>query len=118
MVAWSNQRRALVREVTKNPMVTLTELQSATVDMREPARRTTIATALHQSGFYGRVARRKPLLSKRHITAHLPFAKRHLKDSQTMRNKILWSDETKMELWPECQVSHLEETLHHPYGEA
>jgi uncharacterized protein (DUF2342 family) len=33
-----------------------------------------------------------------HMTAHLEFAKRHLKESQTMRNKILWSDETKIEL--------------------
>ena len=32
------------------------------------------------------------------MTAHLEFAKIHLKDSQTMRNKILWSDETKIEL--------------------
>uniref|UniRef100_A0AAZ3Q7Q8 Transposase n=1 Tax=Oncorhynchus tshawytscha TaxID=74940 RepID=A0AAZ3Q7Q8_ONCTS len=32
------------------------------------------------------------------MTAHLEFAKRHLKESQTMRNKILWSDETKIEL--------------------
>ena len=40
------------------------------------------------------VARRKPLLGKRHMTSRLEFAKRHLKDSQTMRNKILWSDET------------------------
>jgi hypothetical protein len=30
------------------------------------------------------------------MTAHLEFAKRHLKDSQT---KILWSDETKIELF-------------------
>jgi hypothetical protein len=29
-------------------------------------------------------------------TDRLAIAKRHLKDSQTMRNKILWSDETKM----------------------
>ena len=36
---------------------------------------------------------------KRHMTAHLGFAKRHLKDSQTMINKILWSDKTKMELF-------------------
>jgi hypothetical protein len=33
------------------------------------------------------------------MTALLQFAKRHLKDSQTMKNKILWSDETKMELF-------------------
>ena len=32
-------------------------------------------------------------------TARLEHAKRHLKDSQTMRNKILWSDETKIELF-------------------
>jgi hypothetical protein len=37
-----------------------------------------ISAALHQSGLYGRVARRKPLLSKRHMTTHLELAKRHL----------------------------------------
>jgi hypothetical protein len=89
----------LVREVTKNPMVTLTELQSSSVEMREHSRKTTISAALHQSGIYGRVARRKPLLSKRHMAARLDFAKRHLKDSQTMRNKILWSNETRIELF-------------------
>ena len=92
-------RRALVREVNKNPMVTLTELQSSSVDMEEPSRRTTISAALHQSGLDGSVARRKPLLSKRHITARLEFVKKHLKDSQTMRNKILWSEKNKIELF-------------------
>jgi hypothetical protein len=39
----SNQgRRALVREMTKNPMVTLAELQSSSVEMGDPSRRTTI----------------------------------------------------------------------------
>ena len=33
------------------------------------------------------------------MAACLEFAKRHLNDSQTMRNKILWSDETKIELF-------------------
>ena len=65
----------------------------------EPSRRTTISAAIHQSGLYGRVARRKPLLSKRRMPAHLEFAKMRLKDSQSMRNKILCSDETKTELF-------------------
>ena len=43
------------------------------------------------------MARQKPLLSKKHMIARLEFAKRHLKDSQTMRNKILWNDENKTE---------------------
>ncbi|KAG2465714.1 TCB2 transposase, partial [Polypterus senegalus] len=80
-------RRALVREVTKNPMVTLSELPRSSVERGEPSRRTTISAAIHQSGLFGRVARQKPLLSKRHMAARLEFAKRHLKDSQTMRNK-------------------------------
>uniref|UniRef100_A0AAZ3RTQ5 Transposase Tc1-like domain-containing protein n=1 Tax=Oncorhynchus tshawytscha TaxID=74940 RepID=A0AAZ3RTQ5_ONCTS len=73
-------RRDLVREVTKNQIVTLRELQSSSVEMGEPPRRTTIAPALHQSGLYGREARRKPLLSKRHMTACIKFANR-----QTLR---------------------------------
>jgi transposase len=62
-------RWALVREVTKNPMVTLTELQSSSVEMGTPSRRTTISAALHQLSLYRRVARWKPLLSKRHMAA-------------------------------------------------
>ena len=57
-------RRVFVREVT---MVTLIELQSSSVEMGEPSRRTTISAALHQSGLYGRVARRKPLPRKRYM---------------------------------------------------
>ena len=68
-------------------MVTLTELQSSSVEMGEPSRRTPISAALHQSSFYGRVARRKPLLRKMQMTVRLEF------------DKILWSDETKIELY-------------------
>jgi hypothetical protein len=61
----NRRRRAMVREVTKNLMVTLTELQSPSLEMVEPSRRTTISAALHQSGLYGRVARQKPFLCKK-----------------------------------------------------
>ena len=47
-------------------------------------------------GFMG-MARRKPILRKRHMTACLKFAKRHVKDSEKMRQKILWFDETKIQ---------------------
>jgi hypothetical protein len=89
---------ALVREMTKTPMITLTELKSSSVEMGEASRRTTIFVALHQSGLYGRVARQKTLLSKWHMTAHLEFAKRNRK-TKTVRNKFLWSDEPKNELF-------------------
>ena len=76
-------------------------------------RRTTISAALHQSGLYGCVVKRKPLLSKRHMKACLEFDKRHLKDSPTMRNKILWSDETKMELFYMNAKRHIWRKQHH-----
>ena len=55
------------------------------------------------------------------MTARLEFTKRHLKDSQTMRNKILWSDETKIGLfglnakryiwWKPGRAHHLANTI-------
>ena len=37
--------------------------------------------------------------SKRHMTTHLGVCQKDLKDSPTMRNKIILSDETKIELF-------------------
>jgi hypothetical protein len=34
-----------------------------------------------------------------------------------MRNKILWSNETMIELFGLNAKRHVEETFHHPYGE-
>ncbi len=69
-------RRALVREVKKNPKITVAELQRCIREMGESCRKSTITAALHQSGLYGRVARRKPLLSARHMKARMEFAKK------------------------------------------
>ncbi len=81
-----------MREVKKNPKITVAELQRCIREMGESCRKSTITAALHQSGLYGRVARRKPLLSARHMKARMEFAK-------MVTNKILWSDETKIELF-------------------
>ena len=43
--------------------------------------------------------RQKPLISERHVKACLEFAKRHLEDFQTVRYKILLSNEAKIELF-------------------
>uniref|UniRef100_A0A8C1ZAS2 Transposase n=1 Tax=Cyprinus carpio TaxID=7962 RepID=A0A8C1ZAS2_CYPCA len=85
-------RRALVREVKKNPKITVAELQRCSREMGESCRKSSITAALHQLELYGRVARRKPLLSARHVKALTEFAKKQ-------RNKILWPDETKIELF-------------------
>ena len=52
-------------------------------------------------------------------TTYLEFAKRHLKDSQTMRNKSLWSDETKIEHFGLNAKRHVwRKPGTNPYGEA
>lgn len=79
---------ALVSEVTKNHSDETPEVRC--VDYRNSTRRTSVSVALCQSGLYGRAVRRKLLFRKTHMTLH--FSKRHLKDFQAMRNKILLSD--------------------------
>ncbi|MGH0145253.1 UNVERIFIED_CONTAM: hypothetical protein FKN15_004921 [Acipenser sinensis] len=59
----------------------------------------TISRALHNTGLYGRVARKKPLLKKYHLKARLEFARKHESDPAAMWEKVLWSDETKIELF-------------------
>ena len=110
-------RRALVREATKRPMVTLKELERSTAEMGETVHGTTITRTLHKAGLYGRVARRKPLLKKTHIKSRLDFAKRHVGDTANMWKKVLWSDETKIELFglsAKRYVWRKANTAHHP----
>ena len=46
----SRGRRALVREVKKNPKITVAELQRCSREMGESSTKSTITAALHQSG--------------------------------------------------------------------
>uniref|UniRef100_A0AAX7UKG3 Transposase Tc1-like domain-containing protein n=1 Tax=Astatotilapia calliptera TaxID=8154 RepID=A0AAX7UKG3_ASTCA len=76
-------RRALIRNAAKRPMVTLDELQRSTAQMGESVHRTTISRALHKVGLYGRVARRKPLLTENHKKSRLQFTTSHVGTRQT-----------------------------------
>ena len=49
--------------------------------------------------FMGGHHERKPLLSKKNIAACLKFAKEHLDVRQRYWQNILWTDETKVELF-------------------
>jgi transposase len=51
-------RRALIREATKRPKITLMELQSSTAEIGVSVHRTTLSHTLHRAGLYGIVARK------------------------------------------------------------
>lgn len=48
---------------------------------------------------HGRVAKLKPLLSKRNIKAHVSIAKEHLAYPQNFWDDVIWTDESNMELF-------------------
>uniref|UniRef100_A0A8C7MH88 SEC24 homolog D, COPII coat complex component n=1 Tax=Oncorhynchus kisutch TaxID=8019 RepID=A0A8C7MH88_ONCKI len=113
----AHTRRRLIRDVAKRPMITLDELQRSTAEVGDSVHRTTISRILHKSGLYGRVARRKPFLKNIHKKCCLKFATSHLGDTPNMWKKVLWSDETKIELFgnnAKCYVWRKSNTAHHP----
>ncbi|KAK3559349.1 hypothetical protein QTP86_012806 [Hemibagrus guttatus] len=58
----------------------------------------TIGNTLCCEGLKSCSARKIPLLKKAHVQACLKFANEHLNDSEKNWVKVLWSDETKIEL--------------------
>uniref|UniRef100_A0AAY5KQP5 Transposase Tc1-like domain-containing protein n=1 Tax=Esox lucius TaxID=8010 RepID=A0AAY5KQP5_ESOLU len=59
----------------------------------------TIGNTLCCEGLNSCSACKVPLLKKAHVQAHLKFANEHLNDSEVNWVKVLWSDETKIELF-------------------
>ena len=58
----------------------------------------TIGNTLHRNGLKSCSAHNVPLLKKEHVQARL-FANEHLNDSEKAWEKVMWSDETKIELF-------------------
>lgn len=92
-------QRRLLNEVKKNPRVSAKDLQKSLAYANIPVSESTIRKTLNKNGFHGRIPQRKPLLSKKNIAARLQFAQEHLDVPQQYWQNILWTDETKVELF-------------------
>ena len=92
-------RAKLVRDATVNPSVTLKALQESATELGTPVHQSTISRTLHKANLFGRVARKKPFLKESHRKARLEFARNHVNDLEQQWRKVLWSDETKIELF-------------------
>ena len=93
--------RKMVREAKKNPRTTVQELQTLVASWGHKVSKSTIRRHLHTNRLFGRVARRKPLLRATNKFKHLEFAKCHWNYDW---NRVLWSDETKIELFGNVHV--------------
>ena len=64
-----------------------------------PQSRREPSVTLHCEGLTCCCERKVPLLKKAHVQARLKFAKEHLDDPEEAVEKVMWSDETKIELF-------------------
>ncbi|KAI4895208.1 hypothetical protein NFI96_002982 [Prochilodus magdalenae] len=82
----------MLRTVRVNPQTSTKDLQHDLAAEGVTVHRSTIRRNLHKEMLYGRVMQRKPFLRPHHKQSHLRYAKAHL-------DKVLWTDETKIELF-------------------
>uniref|UniRef100_A0AAY5JY66 Transposase Tc1-like domain-containing protein n=1 Tax=Esox lucius TaxID=8010 RepID=A0AAY5JY66_ESOLU len=67
----------------------------------------TISNPLHRHGLKSCSARKVPLLKPAHVQARLKFANDHLDDPEEEWEKVMWSDETKIELFGLNSTRHV-----------
>ena len=70
--------RKIINQVTANPHITSRELQTSLVGFGTNVNASTVRRKLNSHGIHGRVARRKPLLSKKYKAVCFNFAREHL----------------------------------------
>ncbi|KAI4873949.1 hypothetical protein NFI96_010170 [Prochilodus magdalenae] len=82
----------MLRTVRVNPQTSTKDLQHDLAADGVTVHRSTIRRTLLKEMLYGRVMQRKPFLRLYHKQSRLRYAKAHL-------DKVLWTDETKIELF-------------------
>ncbi len=94
------QERLLMRRVEENRHASSLQLskevesQTGVTISRDTIRRT-----LQMNGMHGCRPQKKPLLKPRHKKAHLEFARAHADKDENYWDSILWSDETKINVF-------------------
>ena len=102
--------RRMVREVKQSPKLTVTELHQRVASWGHKVSKTTIRRSLHANKLFGRHARKKPFLTNTHKRKRLEFAKQHWDFNW---DRVLWSDETKIELFGNKHSKWVWHKTHH-----
>uniref|UniRef100_A0A8C5MKH6 Transposase n=1 Tax=Leptobrachium leishanense TaxID=445787 RepID=A0A8C5MKH6_9ANUR len=91
--------RYLKRRVEKSPRVTAEELRKDLSDVGTEVSAQTIRRTLRNEGLHARTPRRTLLLSPKNKKSRLQYAKSHVDKPQKFWDSVLWTDETKLELF-------------------
>ncbi|KAJ4928806.1 hypothetical protein JOQ06_004431 [Pogonophryne albipinna] len=85
--------------VSKNPRTTRGDLVNDLQGAGTKVTKATISNTLRRQGLKSCSARRLPLLKPVHVQACLKFARKHLDDPEEDWVNVIWSDDTKIELF-------------------
>ncbi|KAK3530759.1 hypothetical protein QTP70_000805 [Hemibagrus guttatus] len=91
--------KMITRTVSKNPRTTRGDLVNDLQRAGTKVTKATISNTLRRQGLKSYSARRVPLLKPVHVRARLKFAREHLDDPEEDWENVIWSDETKIELF-------------------
>ena len=81
------------------PLATRDEIRSILEDSGTSFSRSTVTNILHKANLRGCRPRKAPLLRSMHLKARLKFADEYSVKEPSYWNSVLWSNETKMELF-------------------
>lgn len=88
--------RSIIRMVKKDRFISVRKIQNVMEnDHGIQMSASTIKNRIHEEGFVGCVAKKKPFLSAKHMKRRLQFAKKYVDMPISFWKKIIWSDESK-----------------------
>ena len=91
--------RIIISLVKRNPFTTVVQIKNTPQEVGVSVSKSTIKRKLHQSKYRRFSTRCKPLVSLKNRKTRLELAKQHLKKPVQFWNNILWTDETKINLY-------------------
>uniref|UniRef100_A0A8C5PSH6 Transposase n=1 Tax=Leptobrachium leishanense TaxID=445787 RepID=A0A8C5PSH6_9ANUR len=103
--------------VDKQPQTSSKEIQAVLQAQGASVSVRTIHRHLNELKLYGRGPRRTPLLTQRHKKARLQFAKMYLSKPKSFWENVLWTDETKIELFGKAHHSTVYRKQNEAYKE-
>ncbi len=109
--------KMITRTVSKNPRTTRGDLVNDLQRAGTKVTKATISNTLRRQGLKSCSARHVPLLKPVHVQARLKFAREHLDDPEEDWENVIWSDETKIELFGKnltCRVWRRKNAELHP----